>query len=292
MRALCWYGKEDVRVETVPDPVIQDAGDIIIKITSTAICGSDLHLYDGFMPTMEKGDVLGHEPMGVVVERGSEVRKFNIGDRVVVPFTISCGRCFFCQKGLFSLCDRSNPNAAAAAKVMGHSPAGLFGYSHMLGGFPGGQAQYLRVPYAEIGPVKIPDSLPDEKVLFLSDIFPTGYMGAENAEIESGDTVAVWGCGPVGQFAIQSAWMLGAGRVIAIDRVPERLQMARDGKAETIDESKHSVYDALMEMTKGRGPDRCIDAVGSEAHGNTMLGAVYDRVKSAIMQENDRPHVL
>ncbi|MFL6417431.1 MAG: zinc-dependent alcohol dehydrogenase [Bryobacteraceae bacterium] len=295
MRALCWYGKEDVRVETVPDPVIQDAGDIIIKITSTAICGSDLHLYDGFMPTMEKGDVLGHEPMGVVVERGSEVKKFNIGDRVVVPFTISCGRCFFCQKSLFSLCDRSNPNAAAAAKVMGHSPAALFGYSHMLGGFPGGQAQYLRVPYAEVGPIKIPDSLPDEKVLFLSDIFPTGYMGAENAQIEQGDTVAVWGCGPVGQFAIQSAWMLGAGRVIAIDRVPERLRMAEEvSKAETINFDTDKVYDRLMEMTKGRGPDRCIDAVGTESHVSMHTGVdtIMDKVKTAVMLETDRPHVL
>jgi threonine dehydrogenase-like Zn-dependent dehydrogenase len=295
MRALCWYGKEDVRVETVPDPVIQDPGDIIIQITSTAICGSDLHLYDGFMPTMEKGDVLGHEPMGVVVERGSEVTKFKIGDRVVVPFTISCGRCFFCQKGLFSCCDRSNPNAAAAAKVMGQSPAGLFGYSHLLGGFPGGQAQYLRVPYAEIGPIKVPDGLPDEKVLFLSDIFPTGYMGAENAQIEPGDTVAVWGCGPVGQFAIQSAWMFGAGRVIAIDRVPERLRMAEElGKAEVINFDNDKVYDRLMEMTKGRGPDRCIDAVGSESHVSLHAGVdtIMDKVKTAVMLETDRPHVL
>ena len=295
MRALCWYGKEDVRVETVPDPVIQDPGDIIIQITSTAICGSDLHLYDGFMPTMEKGDVLGHEPMGVVVERGSEVTKFKVGDRVVVPFTISCGRCFFCQKGLFSCCDRSNPNAAAAAKVMGQSPAGLFGYSHLLGGFPGGQAQYLRVPYAEVGPIKIPDSLPDDKVLFLSDIFPTGYMGAENAQIEPGDTVAVWGCGPVGQFAIQSAWMFGAGRVIAIDRVPERLRMAeQNGKAEIINFDNDKVYDRLMEMTKGRGPDRCIDAVGAESHVSLHAGVdtIMDKVKTAVMLETDRPHVL
>jgi threonine dehydrogenase-like Zn-dependent dehydrogenase len=247
------------------------------------------------MPTMEKGDVLGHEPMGVVVERGKEVTKFNIGDRVVVPFTISCGKCFFCQKGLFSCCDTTNPNAAAAAKVMGQSPAALFGYSHLLGGFPGGQAQYLRVPYAEIGPIKIPDGLPDEKVLFLSDIFPTGYMAAENAQIEPGDTVAVWGCGPVGQFAMQSAWMLGAGRVIGIDRVPERLRMAEQvSKAEIINFDNDKVYDRLMEMTKGRGPDRCIDAVGSESHVSLHTGVdtIMDKAKTAVMLETDRPHVL
>src|SRR5690349_5898918 len=235
MRALCWHGHGDVRVDTVPDPKIQDPTDAIIKITSSGICGSDLHLLDGYMPTMKSGDVLGHEPMGEVVEIGSAVTKLKKGDRVVVPFTISCGDCFFCKKTLFSCCDRSNPNAELARKAMGHSPAGLFGFSHMLGGFPGGQAEYLRVPYADIGPLKIESSLPDEKVVFLSDIFPTGYMAAENASIEPGDTVAVWGCGPVGQFAIQSAWMLNAGRVIAIDEVPERLRLAETaGKAETI----------------------------------------------------------
>jgi threonine dehydrogenase-like Zn-dependent dehydrogenase len=294
MKALCWYGKEDVRVENVPDPVILDSGDAIIKITSTAICGSDLHLYDGLMPSMQKGDILGHEPMGEVVEVGRDVKKLKVGDRVVVPFTISCGTCFFCQKGLFSLCDRSNPNAELARKVMGQSPAGLFGYSHMLGGFPGGQAQYLRVPFADVGPIKVPDSLPDEKVLFLSDIFPTGYMGAENAEIQKGETVAVWGCGPVGQFAMQSAWMLGAGRVIAIDRVPERLAMAQTrSKAETINyETDGGVYDRLMEMTKGRGPDRCIDAVGTESHSPLTAEHAMDAVKMAVMLETDRPHVL
>src|SRR3954447_11799520 len=293
MRALTWYGKEDVRVEKVPDPRLLNLDDVIIRITSTAICGSDLHLYDGFMPTMEKGDVLGHEPMGEVVEVGKEVTRLKVGDRVVVPFTISCGACFFCKKTLFSLCDTSNPNAEMARKVMGQSPAGLFGYSHMLGGFAGGQAEYLRVPFANVGPLKIPEGLPDEKVLFLSDIFPTGYMGAENAEIEPGDTVAVWGCGPVAQFAIQSAWMLGAGRVIAIDRVPERLQMARtQGRAETIDFSKVGVYDQLMEMTKGRGPDRCIDAVGAEAHAWGSGDAVLDKVKAAVMLTTDRAHVL
>jgi threonine dehydrogenase-like Zn-dependent dehydrogenase len=293
MKALCWYGTEDVRVESVPDPVIQDSGDAIIKITSTAICGSDLHLYDGLMPTMEKGDVLGHEPMGEVVEIGRDVKKLKVGDRVVVPFTISCGSCFFCQNGMFSLCDKSNPNAEMARKTMGQSPAGLFGYSHMLGGFPGGQAQFLRVPFADVGPIKIPEGLPDEKVLFLSDIFPTGYMGAENADIQKGDTVAVWGCGPVGQFAMQSAWMLGAGRVIAIDRVPERLTMAEErSKAETINYESEKVYDRLMDMTGGRGPDRCIDAVGTEAHSPLTAEQAMDKVKTAVKLETDRPHVL
>jgi threonine dehydrogenase-like Zn-dependent dehydrogenase len=293
MRALCWHGKSDVRVDNVPDPKIQDAGDAIIRVTSTAICGSDLHLYDGYMKTMEKGDVLGHEPMGVVVEVGPGVKKLNVGDRVVVPFTISCGKCFFCERGLFSLCDTSNPNAEMARAVMGHSPAGLFGYSHMLGGFAGGQAEYLRVPYADVGPIRIPDGIPDEKVLFLSDIFPTGYMAAINADIEAGDTVAVWGCGPVGQFAIQSAWMLGAGRVIAIDRVTERLNMAYTyGKAETINFEHMGVYDRLMEMTGGRGPDRCIDAVGAEAHAHGSPDALLDKAKAAVMLGTDRPHVL
>jgi len=292
MKAICWHGTSDVRVDTVPDPKIADPGDAIVRITSTAICGSDLHLYDGLMPTMQEGDVLGHEPMGVVEEVGKGVTKLKKGDRIVIPFTISCGSCWFCQRQMYSLCDTSNPNAEMARKVMGQSPAALFGYSHMLGGFAGGQAEYLRVPYADVGPIKIESGLSDEQVLFLSDIFPTGYMAAEQAEIEPGDTVAVWGCGPVGQFAIRSAWMFKAGRVIAIDRIPERLQMARDGKAETIDNSKQDVYDALMEMTKGRGPDRCIDAVGAEAHGTSTLTAVYDKVKSATMMESERPHVL
>ena len=296
MKALCWYGTGDVRVETAPDPKILNPRDAIIKITSTAICGSDLHLLDGYMPTMEKGDILGHEPMGEVVEIGKEVKNLKVGMRVVVPFTISCGECFFCQKEMFSLCDNSNPNAEIARKAMGHSPAGLFGFSHMLGGYPGGQAEYLRVPFADVGPLKIEnDSLSDEQVLFLSDIFPTGYMAAENCGIEEGDTVAVWGCGPVGQMTIQSAWMLGAGRVIAIDMVPERLAMAAGhGKAETINfkEGDESVYDRLMEMTGGRGPDRCVDAVGAEAHAGGSFDAVLDAAKAAVFLGTDRPHVV
>ncbi|MFO0910016.1 MAG: zinc-dependent alcohol dehydrogenase [Isosphaeraceae bacterium] len=293
MRALCWHGKSDVRVDSVPDPRIQHPRDVIIKVTSTAICGSDLHLFDGFMPTMEPGDILGHEPMGEVVEVGTEITKLQKGDRIVVPFTISCGRCWFCERDLFSLCDSSNPNAEIARKAMGQSPAGLLGYSHMLGGFAGGQAEYLRVPFADVGALKIPDGLPDEKVLFLSDIYPTGYMGAENAQIQPGDTVAIWGCGPVGQFAIVSAWMLGAGRVIAIDCVPERLEMARTrARAETIDFQKDDVYDRLMEMTRGRGPDSCIDAVGAEAHGTGTIDAVLDTAKTAVGLATDRAHVL
>jgi threonine dehydrogenase-like Zn-dependent dehydrogenase len=293
MKAVCWYGTGDVRVEKVADPKIEGPRDAIIKVTSTAICGSDLHLYDGYMPTMEKGDVLGHEPMGEVVEVGSGVGNLKVGDRVVVPFTISCGECFFCKKEMYSLCDTSNPNAEMATKLMGQSPAGLFGYSHMLGGFAGGQAEYLRVPFADVGPIKIPDELDDDQVLFLSDIFPTGYMAAENCEIEPGDTVAIWGAGPVAQFAIQSAWMLNAGRVIVIDEVAERLQMAESiGKAETIDFSKVDVYERLMEMTDGRGPDRCMDAVGGEAHAGGTLDGVVDAVKTALYLGTDRPHVL
>ncbi len=293
MKAVCWHGTGDIRVDNVPDPMIADPGDMIVRITSTAICGSDLHLYDGFMPTMQPGDVIGHEPMGEVVEVGRSVTKFRTGDRAVIPFTICCGTCWFCQRQLYSLCDTTNPNADMARLAMGQSPAGLFGYSHMLGGFSGGQAEYLRVPYADVAPLKVPDGIPDEKVLFLSDIFPTGYMAAENAAIEAGDTVAIWGCGPVGQFAIQSAWMFQPERVIAIDRIPERLAMARDrGKAETINFAEESVYDRLMEMTHGRGPDRCIDAVGAEAHGAGSLDAVYDKVKTALMMATDRSHVL
>jgi threonine dehydrogenase-like Zn-dependent dehydrogenase len=293
MKALCWHGSGDVRVDTVPDSKIEQPTDVVIKITSTAICGSDLHLLDGYQPGMEKGDILGHEPMGVVIEVGSKVTKLKKGDRVVVPFTISCGSCFFCQKTLFSCCDKTNPNAKIAEKAMGHSPAGLFGFSHLVGGYAGGQAEYLRVPHADVGPIKIESDLPDEKVLFLSDIFPTGYMAAENACIEKGDTVAVWGCGPVAQFAIKSAWMLGAGRVIAIDRVAERLKMAEEhGKAETINFDKVNVYDKLQEMTKGRGPDRCIDAVGCEAHAAGTIDSVLDKAKATVGLTTDRAHVL
>ncbi|MEP6886908.1 MAG: alcohol dehydrogenase catalytic domain-containing protein, partial [Nitrospirales bacterium] len=258
MKAICWYGKNDVRVEQVPDPKILNRHDAIIKITSTAICGSDLHLYNGLMPTMEKGDILGHEFMGEVVEVGSDVENVRVGDRVVTSFPISCGKCFFCQADLFSLCENSNPNAWMAEKMLGHSTTGIYGYSHMLGGYAGGQAEYVRVPFADVGTIKIPDGLPDDKVLFLSDIFPTGYMAADNCDIKPGDTIAIWGCGPVGQFAIRSAYLLGAERVVAIDRFPERLCMAREGDADTINYEEANVYATLMDMTGGRGPDACI----------------------------------
>jgi threonine dehydrogenase-like Zn-dependent dehydrogenase len=291
MKAVCWYGTEDVRVSKVPDPEIQNPRDAIIRITRTAICGSDLHLYDGYIPSMQKGDVLGHEFMGEVVEVGHE-NGLKRGDRVVVPFAIACGQCWFCKQSLTSLCDNSNPNAAIADAVYGFSGSGLFGYSHMLGGFAGGQAEYARVPYSDFGPLKIPESLSDEQVLFLTDIFPTGYMAAENCNINAGDVVAVWGCGPVGQFAIRSAFLLGAERVIAIDRVPERLEMARQGKAETIDYGEvEDVVEQLKAMTGGRGPDSCIDAVGLEAHGTGLVGA-YDRVKQSLRLETDRPNAL
>jgi len=294
MKALTWHGRGDVRCDDVPDPSVIDPTDAVIRVTSTAICGSDLHLYDGFNPFMEKGDVLGHEPMGIIEEVGAEVKRLKPGDRVVVPFTISCGSCFFCQKTLYSVCENTNRNAELATKVMGHTTAGLLGYSHLTGGYAGGQAQYLRVPYADVGPIRIDSDLPDEKVLFLSDVFPTGWMAAENAEIEPGDTVAVWGCGSVGQFTMLSAWLMGAGRVIAIDRVPERLRMAEQNcRAETIDISTdESVYDRLMEMTNGRGPDRCVDAVGAEAHSTGSIDALYDKAKTMLMMETDRVHVL
>jgi threonine dehydrogenase-like Zn-dependent dehydrogenase len=291
MKANCWYGAHDLRVEDVPDPKIINPRDAIIKITSSAICGSDLHLYDGYIPTMYQGDILGHEFMGEVVELGSRVKNLKVGDRVVVPFTISCGACFFCQRELFSLCENSNPNAWMAEKMYGHSPAGLFGYSHMMGGYAGGQAQYARVPFADVGPIKVPAGLTDEQVLFLSDIFPTGYMAAENCQIKQGDTVAIWGCGPVAQFGIRSAFLLGASRVIAIDRVPERLQMARDGGAETLNYEEVDVMDALKEMTGGRGPDSCMDAVGMEGHGHGVWGA-YDKIKQTLRMETDRSITL
>jgi len=283
MKAVCWHGVHDVRVDDVPDPEIVNPHDAIVKVTLTAICGSDLHLYDGYIPTMMKGDVLGHEFMGEVVETGAEVKNVKVGDRVIVPFPIACGRCYFCQQKLWSLCDNTNPNAWMLESLYGFGGAALFGYSHLYGGYAGGQAEYVRVPFADVSPLKIPDGLPDEKVLFLTDIFPTGYMAAENCDIEPGDTVAVWGAGPVGLFAMKSAWMLGAGRVIAIDRFRERLRMAHEQcNAETINyEEVDDVYDVLKEMTGGRGPDRCIDAVGMEAHGHTV-DAWYDKLKQAV----------
>jgi threonine dehydrogenase-like Zn-dependent dehydrogenase len=292
MKALCWYGTNDVRISRVPDPHIINPRDAIIRVTLTAICGSDLHLLDGFIPTLKRGDILGHEFMGVVVAVGSEIETLKIGDRVVVPFTIACGRCFFCERELWSACDNSNPNAWMLEETYGYSGSGLFGYSHMMGGYAGGQAEYVRVPFADVGPIKVPDGLSDEQVLFLSDIYPTGYMAAENCNITPGDTVAVWGCGPVGQFAIRSAWMLGAGRVIAIDRVPERLMLAADkGKAEVIDLSVLDAFEALRDATGGRGPDACIDAVGMEAHGATA-DDWYDRVKTATFLATDRASAL
>jgi threonine dehydrogenase-like Zn-dependent dehydrogenase len=291
MRAVCWQGTNSVEVETVPDPKILNPRDAIVKITTTAICGSDLHLYNGFNPTMKKGDILGHEFMGEVVELGSAVKNVNVGDRVVVPFTISCGSCFFCSRDLSSLCDNSNPNAWMVEKVMGHSPSGLFGYSHMTGGYAGGQAEYARVPFADVGLFKIPDGLTDEQVVFLTDIFPTGYMAAENCQIQIGDTVAIWGCGPVGQFAIRSAYLLGADRVVAIDRVPERLQMAKEGGADVLNYEDIEVGEALKEMTGGRGPDSVMDAVGTEAHGMGLEG-FYDKAMQAVKLETDRPNVL
>lgn len=291
MKAVCWHGAKDVRVETVNDPKILNPRDAILKITSTAICGSDLHLYNGYNPTMKSGDILGHEFMGEVVELGKAVTNVKVGDRVLVPFTISCGNCFFCQKDLWSLCDNSNPTPSLAEKIMGYSPSGLFGYSQLTGGYAGGQAEYARVPFADVGLFKIPDGLTDEQVLFLTDIFPTGYMAAENCNIQPGDTVAIWGCGPVGQFAIKSAYMLGAERVIAIDRVPERLLMAKASNAEILHYEKIDVGEALKEMTGGRGPDACIDAVGMEAHGMGLEG-FYDKVMQTARLETDRPNVL
>ena len=294
MKALCWHGKEDVRVDSVPDPVIEDPRDVIIRVTATAICGSDLHLYGAMVPTLEKGDILGHEFMGEVVDVGSAVRRLKVGDKVVVPFTISCGECFFCQRELYSLCDNTNPRKELAIPQMGHATCGMFGYSHMTGGYSGGQAEFVRVPHADVGPIKVPADMPDDKVLFLSDIFPTGYMAAENAAIQPGDTVAVWGCGPVGQFAIRSAWMLGAGRVIAVDHVVERLAMAQSyGNAEVISSfDPEEVYERLMEMTGGRGPDSCIDAVGAEAHGHGMANAAIDKAKDLAHIPLPHPYVL
>jgi threonine dehydrogenase-like Zn-dependent dehydrogenase len=292
MKALCWYGSRDVRVEKVPDPGIVNPHDAIVRITLTAICGSDLHIYNGFIPGMEQGDILGHEFMGEVVEIGSGVKKLKRGDRVVVPFTICCGGCYYCDAGLWSLCDNTNPNSKVLRRLYGYSGAGLFGYSHLYGGYAGGQAEYVRVPFADVGPIVIENGLSDEDVLFLSDILPTGYMAAENCNIQPGDVVAVWGCGPVGQFAIKCAYLLGASRVIAIDHIPERLEMAkRFGKAEVLDFMDESVLERVREMTGGRGPDSCIDAVGMEAH-SSGLEDIYDRSKQTLFLETDRPAVL
>lgn len=292
MKAVCWQGIAQVGIENVPDPRILNPRDAIVKVTSTAICGSDLHLYDGYVPTMYRGDVLGHEFMGEVVEVGPGITNLSVGDRVVVPFPISCGNCFFCERELYSLCENSNPNAQLAEKLWGHSPAGIFGYSHITGGYAGGQAEYVRVPFADVGPLRVPDTLSDEQVLFLSDILPTGYMAAEQCDIEEGDTIAVWGCGPVGLFSIQSAKLLGAGRVIAIDRFPERLGKASAAGANiTLNYEDVDVLDTLEELTGGRGPDACIDAVGMEAHVHGALH-VYDRVKQAMRLESDRPAAL
>ena len=293
MKANCWLGTKHVEVRDVPDPKILNPRDAIVRITNTAICGSDLHLFNGFIPTMRRGDVLGHEFMGEVVEVGGAVKNLARGDRVVVPFPIACGHCLQCEREMYSLCENSNPNAWMAEKLYGYPVCGIFGYSHMLGGYAGGQAEYARVPFADVGPLKVPDGVSDEQALFLSDILPTGYMAAEQCNIQPGDVVAVWGCGPVGQFAIASAYLLGAERVIAIDRFPYRLQMARDraGAAETINYEDVSVAEALREMTGGRGPDACIDAVGMEGHAPGLAGA-YDKMKTMTMLETDRPVAL
>ena len=292
MKAITWHGKSDLRCESVPDPTIEHPNDAIIKVTACAICGSDLHIFNGIMPGMEAGDVLGHETMGEVVEVGAENKALKVGDRVVVPFVISCGDCFFCRKGYFSACERTNPDRSKAAKLWGHSPAGLFGYTHLLGGYPGGQAEYMRVPHADVGPIKVPNGLSDEQVLFLSDIFPTGYMAADFCNIQPDDTIAVWGCGPVGQFAIRSAFLLGAARVLAIDTVPERLALAAAAGAVTIDFMDEDVYDRIQELTHGRGADACIDAVGTEPETRASFDSVIDRVKVATLMGTDRPHVL
>jgi threonine dehydrogenase-like Zn-dependent dehydrogenase len=292
MRALCWHGKKDIRCDTVPDPVIEDGRDAIVKVSSCAICGSDLHLYDGFMPGMKHGDIMGHEFMGEVVEVGKGTTRLKVGERIVVPFTIICGECEQCRRGNYSVCERSNRNRDLADKAFGHTTAGLFGYTHLTGGYPGGQAEYVRVPYAEVSAVKVPDGLSDEQVLFLGDILPTGWQAAAQCEIEPTDTVAVWGAGPVGQFAIRSAVIMGARQVVAIDHVPERLAMAEAGGAIAINFDEESVLERLGELTGGKGPEKCIDAVGLESHVGHSVDSMYDRAKQAVMLETDRPHVL
>jgi threonine dehydrogenase-like Zn-dependent dehydrogenase len=292
VKALCWQGKNKVAVEQVNDPGILNPRDGIVRVTRTAICGSDLHLYDGYIPSMEPGDILGHEFMGEVVETGAAVSRIRKGDRVVIPFTISCGQCYFCKNELWSACDNTNPNAWMSEKLYGFSGSALFGYSHMLGGYAGGQAQFVRVPFIDVGALKIEDGLPDDQVLFLSDIFPTGFMAAENCDIKPGDVIAVWGCGPVGQFAIRSAFLLGATRVIGIDRFHERLKMARAAGAEIVNYGEvDDLVEELKWMTAGRGPDACIDAVGLEAHGHG-IAAAYDYAKQRMKMSFDRPIVL
>ncbi|QRM28726.1 zinc-dependent alcohol dehydrogenase [Microvirga sp. VF16] len=293
MKALVWHGTTDIRCDSVPDPQIEHPRDAIIKVTSCAICGSDLHLYNHFMPGMKSGDIMGHETMGEVVEVGAESKsKLKAGDRVVIPFTIICGECEQCKRGNFSVCERTNRNGHIAAKAFGHTTAGLFGYTHLTGGYAGGQAEYLRVPFADATHIKVPDGIPDEKLLFLSDIFPTGWQAAVQCDIQPTDTVAIWGCGPVGQMTIRSAVLLGAKQVIAIDRIPERLAMAEAGGAITINIDEESVIERLNELTNGKGPEKCIDAVGMEAHATATIDSMYDRVKQATMMETDRPHVL
>jgi threonine dehydrogenase-like Zn-dependent dehydrogenase len=292
VKALCWHGKHDIRYETVPDPRIDEPRDAIVRVTTCAICGSDLHLFDGFMPGMESGDVMGHEFMGEVVEVGPANRKLKVGDRVVVPFTICCGECEQCRRGNFAVCERSNRNKDIADKVFGHTTAGLFGYTHLTGGYAGGQAEYVRVPYADVAPVKIPDELSDEQALFLGDILPTGWQAAVQCDIQPTDTVAIWGAGPVGQFAARSALLLGARQIVVIDRLPDRLSMARACGAVTINFDHESVIERLNELTGGRGPDKCIDAVGMESHVGSTIDTFYDRAKQMVMAESDRPHVL
>jgi threonine dehydrogenase-like Zn-dependent dehydrogenase len=294
MRALVWHGKEDIRCDTVTDPELEQPRDAIVKVTSCAICGSDLHLFHNFIPAMLPGDVMGHEMMGEVVEVGPEAKhKLKVGDRVVVPFTIICGECDQCKRGNFSVCQTTNRKKYLADKVFGHATAGLFGYTHLTGGYPGGQAEYLRVPFADATHIKVPDGIPDEKVLFLGDIFPTGWQAAVQCDIQPTDTVAIWGCGPVGQMAIRSAVLLGAKQVIAIDHLPERLEMAEAGGAITINFDEESVVERLNELTGGEGPEKCIDAIGLEAHVSpSMPDTVYDRAKQVLGAESDRPHVL
>ena len=292
MRALIWHGKHDIRCDTVADPTIEHPRDAIIKMSACAICGSDLHLFDGFMPTMESGDIMGHEFMGEVVEVGSANKALKVGDRIVVPFTIACGECDQCKRSNFSVCERSNRNRPMQEKLFGHGTAGLFGYSHLTGGYSGGQAEYVRVPFADTTHIKVPDNLSDEQVLFLGDIFPTGWQAAVQCDIEPTDTVAIWGAGPVGQMTIRSAILLGAKQVVCIDRVPERLAMARAGGAITINFDEESVVDRLNELTQGKGPEKCIDAVGMEAHATRSIDSIIDRAKQAVMLESDRPHVL